>query len=105
MRNLVKGTCADVFRMGLSAATNSYALVLLFVFLAVVPAEAQQVNERMRSTFAQAEMLYRTAEPDQAIQPLTILRRGVHGGSGGTGAGGGTNDNLRDQPVPAVETP
>jgi len=73
MRNLVEGACQDVFRMGLSVVTISYALVLLFVFLAVVPAEAQQVNERMRSTFAQAEMLYRTAEPDQAIQPLTVV--------------------------------
>ena len=71
MKNFVKDVCVDVFRMGLSVVSNSYAIVLLSVFLAVVPAEAQQVNERMRSTFARAEMLYRTAEPDHAIEPLT----------------------------------
>ena len=71
MRNFVEDVCLDVFRMGLSVVSNSYAFVLLSVFLAAVPAEAQQVDERMRSTFARAEMLYRTAEPDQAIEPLT----------------------------------
>ncbi|MEC8943529.1 MAG: hypothetical protein VX398_01525, partial [Acidobacteriota bacterium] len=71
MRNFVEDVCLDVLRVGLSVVSNSYVLVLLSIFLAVVPAEAQQVNERMRSTFARAEMLYRTAEPDQAIEPLT----------------------------------
>ena len=71
MKNFVEDVCVDVFRMGLSVVFNSYVLVFLSVFLAVVPAEAQQVNERMRSTFARAEMLYRTAEPDQAIESLT----------------------------------
>ena len=52
MRNFVEDVCLDVLRVGLSVVSNSYVLVLLSIFLAVVPAEAQQVNERMRSTFA-----------------------------------------------------
>ena len=49
------------------------AIVLASALAAAAPAEAQRVDERMRSTFARAETLYRTAEPDQAIEPLTAV--------------------------------
>ena len=61
----------DRWRWASTCRCVAGAFVLACVWVAVAPAEAQQVDERMRSTFARAETLYRSAEPDQAIEPLT----------------------------------
>ncbi|MCH7825556.1 MAG: PEGA domain-containing protein, partial [Acidobacteria bacterium] len=64
---------ADGWRLASVVGRVAGAIVLASVLAAAAPAEAQQVDERMRSTFARAEMLYRTAEPDQAVEPLTVV--------------------------------
>ena len=54
------------------SASASPALASAGPALPVAAAAAtQQVDERMRLSFARAEILYRTAEPDQAIETLT----------------------------------
>ncbi len=63
----------DGWRLAGAAGRVACAIGLASVLPAALPAEAQQVDERMRSTFARAETLYRTAEPDQAIEHLTVV--------------------------------
>lgn len=69
----MRGSGVDVLGMDRVAVSVPYVIVLSSVLLAAVPVEAQQVDERLRSTFARAEMLYQTAEPDNAIEPLTVV--------------------------------
>ena len=51
----------DGWRLAGGAGRVVCAIILASVLPAAPPAEAQQVDERMRSTFARAETLYRTA--------------------------------------------
>ncbi len=48
------------------------AAIVAVALMSALPAAAQ-VTERLRSTFARAETNFRTAEPDLAIQPLTVV--------------------------------
>ena len=64
---------AEVRTISGSAARVAGAIIVASILSVAAPAEAQQVNERMRSTFARAETFYRTAEPDRAIAPLTVV--------------------------------
>lgn len=48
-------------------------LLATCVLLFASPIAAQQVTERLRSSFARAETLFRTGQADQAIEPLTVV--------------------------------
>ena len=57
-------------RLGVRTSTTFVTAAILL--LALLPAEAQ-VSQRLRATFARAETIFRTAEPELAIQPLTVV--------------------------------
>ena len=59
-------------RRGVGARLFAGAMIGAVALLSAVPASAQ-VTERLRSAFARAETSFRTAEPDLAIQPLTVV--------------------------------
>jgi len=53
-----------------SAVATVIAMAVLFT---AGTAAAQQVTERLRSSFARAETVFRTGQPDLAIAPLTLV--------------------------------
>jgi len=52
------------------------AIILVALAAVLVPAagaDAQQVTERLRASFARAETVFRTGQPDMAIAPLSVV--------------------------------
>lgn len=52
---------------------GAVALLANCVLLLASPVAAQQVTQRLRASFARAETLFRTGQPDEAIEPLTVV--------------------------------